>query len=76
MNKVLFSSNKEDWEKPQDLFNKLDQEFNFTIDVASSEENHKCNRYYTDKENGLIQDWSNETVWCNPPYRKKYRRMG
>ena len=76
MNKVLFSSNKEDWETPQDLFNKLDQEFNFTIDVASSEENHKCNKYYTDKENGLIQDWSKETVWCNPPYRKKYRRMG
>lgn len=68
---MLFSSNKEDWETPQDLFDELDKEFNFTIDVASNEENHKCNRYYTEKENGLLQDWNNEMVWCNPPYGRK-----
>lgn len=71
MNKVLFSSNKEDWETPQDLFNELNKEFNFTVDVASSEENYKCNRYYTEKENGLKQNWDNEIVWCNPPYGRK-----
>ena len=71
MDKILFSSNKEDWETPQNLFNQLNKEFNFTVDVASSEENHKCNRYYTEKENGLLQDWNNETVWCNPPYGRK-----
>lgn len=76
MNKVLFSSNKEDWETPQDLFDKLNKEFDFTVDVASSEGNHKCKRYYTEKENGLIQNWDNEVVWCNPPYRKKNWRMG
>ena len=52
MNKVLFSSNKEDWETPQDLFDELNKEFNFTVDVASSEENYKCDRHYTKKENG------------------------
>lgn len=71
MNKVLFSSNKEDWETPQDLFNELNKEFNFTVDVASSEKNYKCNRHYTEKENGLIQNWNNEIVWCNPPYGRK-----
>ena len=71
MNKILFSSNKEDWETPQDLFNELNKEFNFTVDVASSEENYKCNRYYTEKENGLKQNWDNEIVWCNPPYGRK-----
>lgn len=71
MNKVLFSSNKEDWETPQDLFNELNKEFNFTVDVACSEENYKCNRYYTEKENGLKQNWDNEIVWCNPPYGRK-----
>lgn len=71
MNKVLFSSNKEDWETPQDLFNELNKEFNFTVDVASSKENYKCNRHYTEKENGLIQNWNNEIVWCNPPYGRK-----
>lgn len=68
---VLFSSSKEDWETPKDLFNELNKEFNFTIDVAANNENHKCNRYYTEKENGLIQDWKNEMVWCNPPYGRK-----
>ena len=71
MNKILFSSNKEDWETPQDLFNELNKEFNFTVDVASSKENHKCNRYYTEKDNGLKQNWDNEIVWCNPPYGRK-----
>ena len=71
MNKILFSSNKEDWETPHELFDKLNREFNFTVDVASSEENNKCNRYYTEKENGLKQNWDNEIVWCNPPYGRK-----
>lgn len=69
MNECMFSSKKQDWETPQWLFDKLDQEFNFTVDVASNEENHKCEKYYTEAENGLEQDWSDETVWCNPPYR-------
>ena len=47
MNKVFYSSNKEDWETPQVLYDKLNQEFKFTIDVASDKKNHKCNRYYT-----------------------------
>lgn len=71
MNKILFSSKKEDWETPQDLFNKLNEEFNFTIDVASDENNFKCKRHYTEKENGLIQNWDKEVVWCNPPYGRK-----
>ena len=69
MNKSLFSSVRQDWETPQCLFDKLDHEFHFTIDVASSKDNHKCDRYYTECENGLNQNWSNEVVWCNPPYR-------
>lgn len=69
MNKILFSSQKENWETPQWLFDKLDQEFRFTIDVCADITNNKCNRYYTELDNALIQDWSNETVWCNPPYR-------
>ena len=73
MNKCLFSSKKQNWETPQWLFDKLDHEFHFTIDVASSKENHKCRRYFTEKEDGLSQDWSNEIVWCNPPYRQRSR---
>lgn len=68
MNNCMFSSQKEDWETPQELFDQLNQEFNFTVDVASNEENRKCERYYTKLENGLLQNWNGEVVWCNPPY--------
>ena len=46
MNEVLFSSNTDDWATPQDLFDALDAEFHFTLDPCSSEQNHKCDRYF------------------------------
>ena len=71
MNKILFQSNKEEWETPQDFFNKLNDEFNFTVDVCALPENAKCKKYYTPEIDGLSQDWSVDTVWCNPPYGRK-----
>lgn len=71
MNGVHFMSKKSDWETPQDLFNKLHDEFHFTLDAAASEHNHKLPRYYTESENGLAQDWGGERVFCNPPYGSK-----
>lgn len=40
----------------------------FTIDVCANITNNKCKRYYTELDNGLIQNWEKEIVWCNPPY--------
>ena len=57
-----------EWATPIDLFTELDKEFHFTLDPCATEENAKCSKYYTIKENGLIQDWSNEMVFLNPPY--------
>lgn len=71
MNNALFSSGKNDWETPVDFFTELNKEFNFTLDACANETNHKCERYYTEKENGLIKSWKGETVWCNPPYSAK-----
>ena len=71
MNEILFSSASEEWETPQNLFNKLNNEFNFTVDVSSSELNYKCKKHYTQKEDGLVQNWDNEIAWCNPPYGRK-----
>jgi phage N-6-adenine-methyltransferase len=50
------------------LFRRFDDEFHFTIDVAASQDNAKCERFYTLEDDGLIQDWEGEVVWCNPPY--------
>lgn len=57
MNKALFSSEKMDWETPDELFEELNKEFRFTVDVASSHENAKTRRHYTQEENGLLQNW-------------------
>lgn len=65
---TLFSSDKNYWETPQSLFDELDSKFHFTLDAAASDENHKCDRYFTEVDDGLSQDWGGETVFCNPPY--------
>lgn len=61
MNSVHFMSKKSDWETPQDLFNRLNDEFHFTLDAAASDLNHKLPHYYTEKEDGLAQDWGGGT---------------
>lgn len=70
MNRILFSSEKEDWSTPQNLFDKLDKYYHFEVDVCANEFNHKCDKYFTKDQDGLKQDWTG-TVWCNPPYGRK-----
>lgn len=71
MDKVHFSTGKDDWGTPQDLFDALNEEFGFTLDPCADDSNHKCDKYYTVEQDGLAQDWSGETVFCNPPYSRK-----
>lgn len=66
--KGKFESAKQDWETPIDLFDKMNDEFHFTLDAAASYENKKVNRFFNKEDNGLLKDWSNEIVWLNPPY--------
>ncbi|NFS12809.1 adenine methyltransferase [Clostridium botulinum] len=71
MDKALHSTGKDDWETPQDFFNKLDEEFNFTLDPCCTVKTAKCKKFYTKERDGLKQDWSGEIVYCNPPYSKR-----
>ena len=64
----MFSSKTNEWETPQDLFDKLNIKYHFTLDPCATDYNHKCDKYYTIKTDGLKQDWTNEIVFCNPPY--------
>lgn len=68
MDKVLFSSNSNEWSTPQDFFDELNKEFHFDLDPCSTDENHKCDLYYTKETDGLAQDWGGHRVFCNPPY--------
>ena len=67
----MFSSKTDKWATPQDFFNKLNEEFNFTLDPCADESNHKCNTYFTKEQDGLKQDWAGHIVFCNPPYGNK-----
>lgn len=68
---LMFSSKSENWATPQDFFDKLNEEFSFTLDPCCSEENHKCEKFYTKNDDGLSKSWSDETVFCNPPYGRE-----
>lgn len=67
----MFSTGKVEWSTPQDFYDNLNSEFHFTLDPCATDENHKCEKYYTKESNGLLQDWAGETVFCNPPYGRK-----
>ena len=71
MDSVLLSTGKDDWETPAWLFAELHKEFNFTLDAAASDSNHKLPRYYTQATDGLEQSWEGERVFCNPPYSRR-----
>ena len=71
---VMFSSISNEWETPQDLFDELNEEFNFTLDPCCTNENHKCENYYTDSDDGLSLSWRGETVFVNPPYGRSIGR--
>ena len=66
---------KDDWQTPKELFDKLNDEFGFDLDVAATSENKLCNTRCID---GLIADWSGlqsyftyyPICWMNPPYSK------
>ena len=58
------------WSTPQELFDELDGEFHFTLDVCASGWNAKCRKYFTEKEDGLKQDWGENVCWMNAPYGK------
>ena len=68
---VHFSSKSNEWETPSEIFEALKSEFGFTLDPCCTEDNAKCAKFFTVKENGLQQDWSKETVFMNPPYGRE-----
>lgn len=56
-NEVMFSSKSDEWSTPQNIFDDLNQEFDFNLDPCSTEENHKCSFYFTKETDGLSQNW-------------------
>ena len=69
-NDYMFSSKTDMWATPQDLFDRLNAEYNFRLDVCATKENAKCDLFYTKEDDGLTKSW--DTVcWMNPPYGRE-----
>lgn len=62
---------KDEWETPQWLYDKLDAIFKFELDPCATAENAKCPRFYTEEQNGLEKRWFGK-CFVNPPYSGKF----
>lgn len=67
---------KNSWGTDPVIFRAMDREFNFGLDVAANDKNHKCKMYFTKEHDALSQNWADTlrensnsmAAWCNPPY--------
>lgn len=67
--KGLMTSLSCEWSTPQWLFDELDKEFKFTLDVCATPVNAKCKGYISD--DSLSVGWRNDICWMNPPYGRE-----
>lgn len=70
---VMFSSKTDLWATPKSFYDKLNEEFHFTLDPCSTHDNHKCEKYFTKEDDGLSKSWFGENVFCNPPYGREIK---
>jgi phage N-6-adenine-methyltransferase len=69
---VHFSSKTDEWETPQDLFDKLDAIHNFDLDCCATMENRKVKAFISKETDALRISWNcHKVIWMNPPYGKE-----
>jgi len=66
--KTMFSSKSVEWATPQKFYDILNEEYEFTLDPCATADTAKCDKYFTEQDDGLSQDWTGHTVFMNPPY--------
>ena len=71
----LLTSTTDEWATPQDLFDRLNACFRFTLDPCATKENHKAPKYYTREQDGLKQDWGGGGYLVQSTIRPNNRRM-
>ena len=62
---------KDLWQTPLSLFDNLNDEFSFELDVCADHDNALCDNFYTSGQSALICEWeafSNSSAFMNPPY--------
>lgn len=60
------------WATPLWLYERFNSVFKFRLDPCCTISTAKCERFFTPRENGLEQDWSDiGNAFVNPPYGKE-----
>lgn len=55
MTSGMMSSTTDEWPTPRYVYDKLDEEFGFELDVCATDDNHKADRYFTKETDGLCE---------------------
>ncbi len=64
---TIFSSKRADYGTPDEIFEPLNEEFDFNLDVCANIDNAKIIPFIPIAVNSLTQDWVGR-CWMNPPY--------
>ncbi len=78
MDKVLHSSNSDEWYTPTKFFEECEREvWGFDLDPCATPENAKAKNFFTIEQDGLLSPWYGK-VFVNPPYSEnnKTKRDG
>lgn len=67
----MWSSHDLGWRTPKELYDYLNEEFDFTLDPCTDPDNHLGTPKFYVGEEGLDTSWDNERVFMNPPYGRE-----
>jgi len=70
---LMFSSENQDFETPDDLFQKYKNKYKITIDVCATKNNAKCENFISSEHDIFHTTWK-EIGWMNPPYQKPEKK--
>lgn len=70
-NNGRYNGNGRNWITPPEVFNALHAEFDFTLDPCATPASAKCDKFFTEADNGLEQSWADHRVFMNPPYGRE-----
>lgn len=60
------------WKTPQELFNKLNRQYNFSFDCCAMLKDTKTELYSNDFEKITKVELEDHVCWINPPFSKAY----
>lgn len=63
----------DEWQTPQGLFERLNKQYKFDLDLAASDNNTKCQNFFS-KENSYLSNTlkGQPNAWLNPPFSLAY----